>query len=92
MSLLKWAIAAPMLAVMLCDAKCAEIVSLCVLEGLAAGLAHGLVVVLAKMETITRPDTLTVRRIVRLVTHDARVGLVAGLMLGLTYAIFSRLS
>ncbi|HEX4610334.1 MAG TPA: hypothetical protein VH092_19245 [Urbifossiella sp.] len=95
MSLLKWGFAALVLAVVLCaacDGKCAEVVALSGLEGLAAGLGHALVVVFCTLEKVRDPALITVRRVRKLVRHDARVGLISGLLIGVTYALVALLS
>ncbi|MBN9519507.1 hypothetical protein J0H58_13460 [bacterium] len=92
---LKWLLVLLVLGIELCAAcngVCCEIVVLCVLEGLAAGVAHGLVVVLALMEQVRDPAVVTVRRAVAIVRHDARIGLVSGLLIGLTYALVKLLT
>lgn len=93
--ILKWFVAAVVLGVELCAAcndVCCEIVALCTLEGLAAGVAHGLVLVFAKKEQVRDPAFVTVRRAIVIVRHDARIGLVSGLLLGLTYALVKLLA
>jgi hypothetical protein len=92
--LMKWALALAMLTLVLLaalDGKCVGI-ALSTLEGLAAGIGHGLIVAVSKMEHVRNPDAITTRRLVRLVKHDARVGLVTGLLLGVTYALIAWLS
>jgi hypothetical protein len=95
MSLLKWLIAALVLAVVLCatcDPKCAGVVSLLTLEGLGAGVGHGLAVVFCTIEKVRNRDAITARRVIKLIRHDAQVGLVTGLLLGVTSALIAMLS
>lgn len=96
MTLLKWCFVLMMLAVVVCaacwDEKCALMVSLFTLEGCAAGTGYGLAVVFCTLEKVRNPYTITAWRVYKLVGHDAKVGLVTGLLLGVTNALIALLS
>ena len=95
MSLLKLVFAGAVLAAVLCaaaDDKCFGLVWQSTIEGLFAGLGFGLVAVFCVMEKARQRPTMTAHRLVTLLGHHAQVGLVSGLLVGVTYALVEWLS
>jgi hypothetical protein len=88
--LLKWCFAVAILAVVLCaacDEKCCRVVPVCAVEGTIAGLGHGFLTLHCLMERPRHRGWISLRRVARLLRHQACIGLVTGLLLGVTYAL-----
>ncbi len=91
MTLLKWCFVLMVLGVVVCAAcgqgECSWTVAMFALEGFVAGTGYGLVVVIHTIERVRNPYTITAWRVRKLIAHDAKVGLITGLLLGVTNAI-----
>lgn len=95
MRLLKWLFAALVLAIVVCaecDPKSTQIISQAALEGLLGGVCHRLIGVASRMERRPCQVMITGRRLLNMLREDVRVGLVAGLLLGILWALISLLS
>jgi len=74
------------------DGKCFGLVWQSTVEGLFAGLGFGLVAVFCVIEKARQRQTMTAHRLVMMLVHHAQVGLVSGLLVGVTYALVEWLS
>lgn len=91
--LMKWALVAVLLVVVVvaaCDGKCAWVLAVCVLDGCAVGLGHGIVIVIDEIE---KPRAaITTEWVIDVLGHSGRAGLVVGLACGVVAALIKLLA
>ena len=82
---LKWSVALIVSGIVgwaACNGKCNAIAS-ATLEGLAAGIGHGVIVAACKWGSGENSYPIKRGRLIGMVKRDARVGLVSGLLIGI---------